>query len=312
MLILFFSLLFNLNEVYSANLITNHAEVSAISERYQKNKIYQARRFGRMVEIDRNDLGRGISPYYIEDNKIKKLFKDYLDQCHQIVVEENYTYAYSYNCYYEPEFKISGYSDYERIGFKDVISNEEKIHVLRTLQKKYIIPGFTVHYRNTLNRNGEVEINPRQKSQLNFEVEAQTFAKFNKAGLTLVSDFKFKFDKFGYFPVEVEKRSSEIDLSSGDMLFSNGKGGYLIFKRFQPAPFHFQTLWISNDYFNYLDQIETKLFTYEGRGHCFYDDYLNPTPYDCKRSILNTKSPYKYQTYMLIEFDIVNNSINIH
>lgn len=180
MILIYLFSLMGLAYAETTTLVTSFTEVQSISEKYQKNKLYQVRRFGRLVEMDKNDLGRATSPYFKEDNKVKKLFHNYLDNCFEMTVDDEYSYAHSVSCNYVPDFKIEGREHFKLISQRDVVSETEKLFVLRTFTQDYEIPGVTAHHRNTLNTNGEVEIDPRQKTTLKFKLLATTKARLIK------------------------------------------------------------------------------------------------------------------------------------
>lgn len=144
-----------------------------------------------------------------------------------------------------------------------------------------------------------------------FSITAISSINISKNSFEISQKITFQREQFHYFKSVQRVESQVLNFAKGDKLYADGRGKFLLYKRFQPTPLDFKFLWLSNDYQEYLATINSSLFQYQNNKVCFMDNFIEHSKFDCEKIAIKTISPWQYHSFHLILIDTINKSLEL-
>lgn len=290
---------------FSNEIVWSYIETESLKSSIASNPAYLVKRIG-LRRIDLDQLGIAVTPFYYIKGTIFRDYKDYRDQCYRLKVESHRSLAAKTKC-----TKKKFFINFNGKIFKefDEFSNLEEFSF--GIQKKAAvktIQAFHHEAREILPNLQEEEKFPFGPIDVQLDIERAV--TFSKSKILVNSNVVVSRSKYTYLS-EREKsvyQSLDFEPSKRDFVFINDNE-ILLYKRFQPRPFEFRLLSVSQNYVNYLGALEDHLFEYEGNKRCFKDNLYNPHQSDCDKLIFKDRLFANWKEFGLLLINIERQSI---
>lgn len=286
----------------ASEMIWSKNKINSLNKQLKEQNIILKRRLGRNIVLERSELGMSTTPFYEMNGVIKKDFKNYLKNCYTLSFFEKYIGATSVNCV-EKTFTIN----FQNETFESVTTFDPEAPVITFDAKSYSKTFEAYHH---LFR----DFNDNNRARMPFtEIEVKvTDAKslvFKKHYVSLNTKHTVSRSAYAFLGSKEDVLTQELKFEpfKGDMIFKSGSR-LLLIKRFQTSPFTFVALGMNQKYVNYLENIESRLFPYQGTKRCFRDESYysdGASKFDCDRLIFKAENKEGFTTFdgVLVDTD---------
>jgi hypothetical protein len=298
--------LFAMLSLSAQDLVFDYAQLVELDKRLNSEDIIYKRRLARDRVILRRDLGRPYSHFFKINGSIQRLYQDFQKNCYRLIVTGQLITANASRCEVAPKLKVAGYDGFQEIHYP----MPEELHTDSLLLKE---EGYTASYQgfSFMYHLKDLYL-PAQKPPLDtyhFTINATSEVMIAEKSFKLVQKVNFLRSQFHFYTPRIKETIQTIEFSKGDLLFTNNKGQFILYKRYQPAPLNFKYLWLNPDHQGYLEGVDDYLYSYEQQKVCFMDNHLNHSAFDCEKIAIKNMSAFSYQTFNLILIDTVTGGI---
>jgi hypothetical protein len=295
--------------VLSHELVWKKSDHKIIEQKLSKNPIYKTQRLRRNQRIERIQLGSAISPYF-KKGKTSYRFFEKISTCYKLTINETLSFYSKARC-------PNNFDDiYIKIG--DVLAKRfipaSTLPSKVKLSKQFDIYNFLAH-KNSFREIENIEDLDKYPTQIIDVSTNETFSILNNKGnVSIVKTVEVNRTALGYLSAEKKLISQTLKFdfySERDFIFKDQSGSIYFYKRYQPEPFTFGFLNISNQFKNHLENLESLFYSFNGSSRCFRSDLIENSKWDCDTLLFKTSSLAKYRNMSLLKFDYENNNYKI-
>ncbi|MCT4642969.1 MAG: hypothetical protein N4A33_11825 [Bacteriovoracaceae bacterium] len=274
--------------VFSNELITNYDLLEKLDKELDSKPIYKKRKIGKSRRIELADLGRAKSPYFYLGSTPVKIFEDFFNNCYLLRHLSKMILATKTHCLKRQYTVTLGDKVFRNIDRFDKFKNSS----FETKKKDYTfsIEAFHHSFRDfNEDPSGEFPF-----SKIDIGIEDFKSINFSPRKITFKTHVILKRTKYSYLSDKVKDFSYSLAFEpyKGDIILQNADE-FVLFKRYQPGIFRFDTLALSSSFLSYLENINEFLFDYNGKKRCFREDWIEDSKYDCDFLIMKNKPVMK-------------------
>lgn len=299
--------IFSFHHAHANFLVSSHTIQKKLFEKMRTEPIYLQRKFGRPKKIDLLDLGKKLTPfYYLSDDVFMVKFESLSLGCVKLTISEK-LYAKKTSCDLPEFYLLEGYPHFYQVKDFNLF---EFNHSWRMKRFSHKIKGFSFYYFLKDHYFSEEKIPPLDWYHFDLE-EIVHVSNSSQNKFEVEFSIIFQRKKFHFYGEKEKVKKVSLKMNKGDLLFTDGRGKFIFYKKYQPQPFNFRILTLSHEYSRYLENIESYLFSHEGQKVCFMDYYPTRSTYDCEYLSLRNEDFYTFHEFDLLFFDIENNDYQI-
>jgi hypothetical protein len=285
----------------ASEVIWSSTKIVSLNKELNEKDIILKRKLLRDIKINREDLGRPTSLFYLSNGVVKKDFQTFSNNCYTISFKPSFISAASVKCNSNKTYTI----EYKNEVFESVTEFDPKAPLVKFKENSFSknLEG-NHHIFSDLPYYTRIEM---PFSVIEAKVTEQRVFGFKKNSVELKTNLSVSRSSYAFLTSRTDTFNQvlKFDPSFGDMVFKSGNR-YLLLKRFQPSPLTITLLSMTESYVKYLENIETKLYPYKGTKRCFRDDLYasKPQPYDCDKLIFNDVAMRMYTHFDLVLIDV--------
>jgi hypothetical protein len=293
---------------YAAEIVTDTQQIESLQKSLRENPYY--RKIGPFkYEIFYFEIGKPITPFYVENSQVKRFYKNE-EKCFELMVMQKKNIAHKIRCSDKAktlylkgfeEFKVVEKTELVKEGLNSFLTNEfaETYKLLANLQ------SYDMYLMDYEIYGAEMEkLSP--KKEFNVHLKGLTEVKLNEKEFQITQKLSLAVDNIGWLTGKSDKVSNTIKKENGGLIFSNGQGKVLIYNPYLRAPFGTHQLKLNKNLPLYLNKLA---YDSQNAPVCFRDSYTSSNYLGCHEMIFKKHSLGVFETLKIVEIDFVRKEI---